>query len=810
MLAERERPENCGRDAAEAMNDAPEIHARPKIVGARIRRTEDPRLLTGLGAYTDDRQVARALHVAFRRSDQAHARIGSIDCAAARAAPGVVAVFSAEDLSDAVKPLLATSRMANYHATPILPLARDKVRYVGEPVVAVVADSRYRAEDTLPLIAIGYEPLPHAADPEAAAGAGAPLLHPAAGTNVIVSREFKRGDPDAAFASAPVRVQSRFRMHRKSPLAIEPRAYLAEYEPGRDTLTLHAATQVPGIVRDALSAALDMPGHKLRVVAPDVGGGFGGKGSLYPEEIFVCAAARKLRRPVKWTSDRLEDLLASSQGFDEIVDAELALDGDGRILALRADVIGDVGAYSIYPWTAALEPVQVVSFLPGPYRVQNYRGRVRAVATAKAPTGPYRGVGRPISTFVMERLVDMAAQKLGIDAKELRLRNLIADSELPYKVASGIVWDKSGFQDCLHKACDAIGYDALRAEQTNARAAGRLVGIGIACYAELTGIGSRISVAPGMPINTGTETAIVRIDTTGAITATFGIASHGQGLETTLAQVVAEHLGARFQDIRVVQGDSAAVLGSTGTYASRSLVLAGGAATLASRKVREKMLNAASHLLEASAADLVAEDGTISVAGTDRAITFQDVARAVYAEMGRLPPEARGELAATETYDPVFGTTTSATHIAMVEIDPETFEVRVQKFAVAEDCGKLVNPAIVDGQVHGGVAQGIGAALYEEVVYDAEGQIMTGSLVDYLVPSACEIPAMQVAHLESASPTTLGGFRGMGEGGTIGAPAAVANAVADALKPLGIDITELPVTPERLFRLVEAARASTQ
>jgi carbon-monoxide dehydrogenase large subunit len=454
--------------------------------------------------------------------------------------------------------------------------------------------------------------------------------------------------------------------------------------------------------------------------------------------------------------------------------------------------------------------VQVVSFLPGPYRIQNYRGRVQGVATSKAPLGPYRGVGRPISTFVMERLMDMAAAKIGIDAKEIRLRNLVAAEEFPYKAATGIVWDKSGFQECLHAACGAIGYDTLRAKQKEARAAGRWVGIGIASYAELTGIGSRIAVAPGMPINTGTETAIIRIDSTGAVTASFGIASHGQGLETTLAQVVAEHLGVRVEDVRVVQGDSASISGSTGTYASRSMVLAGGAATLAARAVRDKVLNAASHLLEAAATDLLAEDGKIIVAGTDCSITFREVARAVYSEMGRLPPEARDELAATKTYDPVFGTTTSATHIAAVEIDPQTYEVRIDHFAVAEDCGKLVNPLIVDGQVHGGVAQGIGAALYEEVIYDEQGQITTASLVDYLVPSACEIPPMQVVHLESASPTSLGGFRGMGEGGTIGAPAALANAVADALAPLGIEINELPITPERLFRLIEAARAKTK
>jgi carbon-monoxide dehydrogenase large subunit len=789
------------------MNDAPEMHARPKIVGARIKRTEDPRLLTGLGAYTDDRQVMRVLHVAFRRSDQAHARIRSIDCSAARAAPGVVAVLTAEDLSAAVQPLVATSRMPNYYPTPLLPLAQHKVRYVGEPVVGVIAQSRYHAEDALELIAIDYEPLAAVSDPEAAARSGAALLHEEAGSNVLVSREFKRGDVDAAAQSAPVRVKGRFRMHRKTALAIEPRACLAEYEAGREALTLHSATQVPGIVRDALATALDIPGHRIRVVAPDVGGGFGGKGSLYPEEIFVCAAARQLRRAVKWTSDRLEDLAASNQAFDEIVDAELALDADGRILALSADVVGDVGAYSVYPWTAGLEPVQVVSFRPGPYRIQHYRARTRAVATSKAPTGPYRGVGRPISTFVMERLMDMAAARIGMDAKDIRLKNLVAAEELPYKVASGIVWDKSGFQECLNAACAAIGYDSLRAEQKEARAAGRWVGIGIACYAELTGIGSRISVAPGMPINTGTETAIVRIDSTGAVTAAFGVAAHGQGLETTLAQVVAEHLGARFDDIRIVQGDSSAVSGGTGTYASRSMVLAGGAGTLAAQAVREKVLNAASHLLEASVADLVAEDGRVTVVGTDRSISFREVARAVYSELARLPAEARGELAATRTYDPVFGTTSAATHIATVEIDPETYEIRVERFVVAEDCGRLVNPLIVDGQVHGGVAQGIGAALYEEVIYDERGQVTTGSLVDYLVPSACEIPPMLVVHLESESPTTLGGFRGMGEGGTIGAPAAVANAVADALAPLGIEINELPATPERLFRLIEAARA---
>ncbi|KAB2920523.1 MAG: xanthine dehydrogenase family protein molybdopterin-binding subunit [Hyphomicrobiaceae bacterium] len=795
-----------GQTAADLALD--DRQTRPKNIGARIKRTEDPRLLTGRGTYVDDRQARGMLHVAFRRSDHAHARILSIDAAAARAVPGVAAVLTAGDLADDAVPVHAVSRMANYYATPIRALASDKVRFVGEPVVAVVAESRYVAEDACELIEIGYDPLPVVVDPEAAVRADAPLLHEEAGTNILVQREFKRGDFEAEMFAAPVRVKGRFRFHRKTPTAMENRSYLAEYDGGRDELVLHSSTQVPGIIRNALSEALGMPGHRLRVIAPEVGGGFGGKASLYPEELVVALAARKLGRPVKWTSDRMEDLTATSHGFDETIDAEMGLDHEGRVMALTADVIGDVGAYSIYPWTCALEPVQVVSFLPGPYRIQNYRGTVRAVATCKAPTGPYRGVGRPISTFVTERLLDMAAHRIGIDPRDIRLKNFIQDHEFPYRIGSGIVWDRSSFTDCLEAACKAVDYDALRRRQAEARAAGRWFGVGIASYAELTGIGSRISVAPGMPLNTGTETARIRIDTTGGITAAFGIASHGQGLETTLAQVVADKLGVRVEDVRIIQGDSAAVPNPTGTYASRSTVLASGAATLAARTLRAKVFKAAAHLLDASADDLVAEDGRIYVPHTNKSTTFKDVARAVYLEMGRLPGEAREELEAAGTYDPVLGTTTSASHVAVLDIDPATYAIRLEKFVVAEDCGRLINPLIVDGQVHGGVAQGIGAALYEEVVYDDDGQILTASLVDYVVPAASEIPPMQVVHMQTTSPA-IGGFRGMGEGGTIGAPAAIANAVSDALAPLGIEIDELPVTPERLFRLIQAARSRT-
>lgn len=785
------------------------VELRPKLVGARVKRTEDPRLLSGSGRYVDDMSPKGTLHVALRRSDQPHARIRGIDLSDVVDAPGIVGVFDATDLAADLSPAIPTSKMKNYYATPIWPLARGKVRYVGEPVVAVVAESRYAAEDALDRISIEYEPLPFCIRQVDAVAPDAPLLHEEAGTNVIISREFQRGDVNEVFATAPVIVRGRFRMTRKTAMAMETRSYLAEWDRRKLALTLHSSTNIPGIIRDVLSGCLDLPGNRMRVIAPDVGGSFGGKGSLYHEELLVCVLARKLDRPIKYISDRLEDLTATSQAFDEFMDAELAVDREGHLLGLRADVIGDIGAYSIYPWTGALEPVQVVSFMPGPYRMAAYRGRIRGVLTPKPPTGPYRGVGRPASTFAMERLIDMAARKLGLDPAEMRRRNLVNAEEFPYRTGSGIIWDRSAFQECLQAACDHADYPALIRERDEARRHGRWVGIGFASYAELTGIGSRIAVAPGMPINTGVETSKITIDATGAVTADFGISSHGQGLETTLAQVVADELGCRMEDIEIRHGDSSLVPMGTGTYASRSAVLAGGAATKSAHVVKAKVFKAAAHLMDVPVDDLEASHGIVRARSSNRSMTFKEIAHAVYAQMGRIPHDQREDLVATESYDPYLGTACSSTHLAMVEIDPETYGVTVRRFVVAEDCGRIINPMIVDGQVHGAVAQGIGAALLEEVVHDDDGQCVTASLADYLVPVASVMPPIGIVHVEAELPGTIGGFRGMGEGGTIGAPAAIANAVSDALSPLGIEIDTLPVTPDRIFRLVQAARTKS-
>ena len=781
---------------------------RPTHVGASVQRVEDPRLLTGNGRYVSNIKLHGTLHLAFLRSEYAHAQVSEIDTSQAAQMPGVLGVFTANDINELINPIHATSNMKGYQSTPLTPLAHGKVHYCGQPLAVVVAQDRYLAEDAVAAITAEYDQLDELVDAAAAAENGATTIHADLKGNVLVERSFGKGDVDAAMAVAAVRVSSRFRMSRKTPVAMENRSYLADFDQGRNSLTLHSSTQVPGIIRDALVEVLGISGSKIRVVAPDVGGGFGGKSSLYPEEVLVCVLARRLGRPVKWVSDRMEDLISTSQAFDEIVDAELGLDKDGQLLALKADIVGNVGAFSIYPWTAALEPMQVAGFLPGPYRLENFEARVRAVATNKPPTGPYRGVGRPMATFVLERLIDMAAAKLAIDPKDIRQKNYITADEFPYKTGSGIVWDKSGFTECLELACDRAGYKQLRAQQAEARTEGRWFGIGIASYAELTGIGSRLSAAPGMPINTGTETADIQIDASGSVTATFGIASHGQGLETTLAQIVADELGVRMEDIEIIQGDTASIAHSTGTYASRSAVIAGGAATLTARALREKIVTAAAFLLEAEPDQIEIHDGLIHASATNKKMNFRELARAVYSQMGRFPAELREDLnlRASKFYDPIFGTTSSATHIAAVEIDPETYVVQIKRFVVAEDCGRLINPLIVDGQVHGGVAQGIGVALYEEVVHDEAGQILTGSLVDYIVPSACEVPPIDVLHLDSEAPSTIGGYRGMGEGGTIGAPAAIANAIADAISHLNAEISALPITPDRLYKLVHEPR----
>jgi len=777
------------------------------MIGASLPRIEDARLLSGQGHYVADLELPRMLHAAFARSPHGHARIVAIDTRAALAAPGVVACVTGEALGGHARTMRAPSRMRDYRATDFPALAVGKVRHVGEAVAVVVAMDRYAAEDAAELVAVEYDPLPVVADTESALGTGAALVHEEAGTNVILTRTFAQGDADAALAGATVVVGDRFRIHRHAGVAIENRGCAARWDAAEGALTVWSSTQIPGIVRDMLAELLGLPLQRVRVVAADVGGGFGVKTVLYPEEIVVAALARMVGRPVRWVGDRHEDLLTSTQAWDETIDAELGVDAAGRILGLRARVVADLGAYSIYPWTASIEVIQVVSFLPGPYRVPHYRAEALGVATNKAAMGPYRGVGRPVSVFVTETLLDRAARTLALDPVQMRRRNFIAPEELPYRSPSGIVWDSGRFGESLECACETADYAALREEQTRSRAAGRHLGVGVASYVELTGVGSAIPVSPGADIGTGTEGVTIRIEPGGGVTALFGLASHGQGIETTLAQVIGGELGVPPASVRVRHGDTALSPHGTGSYASRSAVLGGGAAILAARALRDKALAIAAHQLEASAGDLDLDGGVIRVRGVPgRELTLAAVASAAYAAGKRLPKGMEPGLETTRFYDPYFGTASNATHLAVVEVDLATCTVRVLRHVVVEDCGRVINPMIATGQTIGGVAQGIGAALLEEVVYDDAGQLVTGTLMDYLVPTASEVPTVEVIHLDQPSPTTLGGFKGVGEGGTIGAPAAIANAIADALAPLGVEISELPVTPERLFRLLARRR----
>ena len=770
-----------------------------KYVGKNVLRFEDERLLSGNGVYTSDIMFSEMLHLSFLRSNTAHGKIISINKLKALEIKGVHGIFTYEDFKE-VPPIKSTSRMKNYFATNQNILCSDKVRYVGEPIAVIVAENRYVAEDAAELIEVEIKNLDPVIDTLQATKSGSTILHDEIKSNVILERNFNSGDKSFLDDKNLLSVKNVFKMTRKSPVSMETRSYICNIDKITKVLTLYSSTQVPGVIKDALNLFLKIPGNKLNVIAPDVGGGFGGKASLYPEEIITVLLCQKFKRPIKWVSDRFEDFMSTSQGFEEVMEVELFFKPTGQFIGLDGKIIGDVGSYSIYPWTAALEPMQVAGFLQGPYKIDNFKANVKCVVTNKPPTGPYRGVGRPAAVFAIERLVDMASKKLKVDPAKLRLQNMIDKKDLPYRIGSGIVWNKAGFKECLKSALKTSKYEKIKKTKSNENL--NWIGIGIASYGELTGIGSKISVAPGMPLNTGTETGTIEIDSTGSISGTFAIASHGQGLETTLAQIIAETLGTKPEDIKINQGNTSLIKHGTGTYASRSAAIAGSVAIKSTKKLKRQIIKIASYIFETSTKNIHINDGFIFQKDTNKKISFYDLAKAVYSDMETLPIKLRKPLVVSETYDPVFGATTTATHIAIVEVNAETYKVKIKDYVVSEDCGKIINPMIVDGQVQGGVAQGIGAALYEELKYDETGQLQTASLADYQIPTSSETINMKIEHIENFLPDNLGKFKGMGEGGTIGATAAIANAVSDAISHLNIEITELPISQDKLYNLV--------
>jgi carbon-monoxide dehydrogenase large subunit len=779
-----------------------------KYFGASVARREDPRLLRGEGRFVDDIKLPGLLHAAFVRSPHAHARITAIDATAAAALPGVVRVLTFADLARFLRPLplfgavpagLAARVAVSLKQAPQLALCRDLVRHVGEIVAMVVAESRALAEDAADLVRVEYEALPAVVDVLAACDADAPVIHAAWGDNLAVEFATGFGDAEAAFRDAPVRVGERFRVQRYVGMPIETRGVVAAWDPREGSLVTWNATQVVHFVQQGLVSALGLPPHRVRVVAPDVGGGFGTKANGYPEDLLVPVAAIVCRRPVKWTEDRREHMVAAAHARDQVHDIEVAARRDGTLLAVRDRIWVDLGAYSA--WGIVL-PYNTVAHLLGPHRVPSLAVECRGVVTNKTPNAPYRGAGRPETVFAMDRIVDRLARELGLDPAELRRRNYLGAADLPYELAipyrdgNPLVYDSGDFRAALEAALEAIDYPARRREQADLRRQGVHRGLGISGYVEGTAIGPY-------------EGATVRMDAAGRAVVATGAASQGQGHETSFAQVAADALGIPLDWVTVVGGDTAAIPFGIGTFASRSAVNAGSSIQLAATRVREKLAAAAGALLEAAPADIEIAEGQVSVRGVPgSALPLARVIRESLPTFER-PALVSPDFEATVYHHQPTVTFTSAVHVALVEVDVGTGAVRLLRYVVAHDCGKLINPMIVEGQIHGGVAQGVGGGLLEEMVYDEQGQLLTGTLMDYLVPTAMEVPPIETVHLEFPSPRNPLGIKGIGEGGAISPPAAIANAVEDALAPFGVRVTRAPLGPSAVLALLAAAGGAT-
>ena len=766
-------------------------------VGRSLRRVEDPSLVTGQGRFTAD--LPAALWVRFVRSTVASGRIVRI------VAPPGAMVVTAADLA-AVKPIKPMLHKFNYVPISQTVLATDVVRFVGEPIAAVVASTAQDAEDLADLVEVEIATTPAVVDAVAALAPGAPRVHAEAAGNVAVEGRLKTAEFDATVAAAHRRIMVDIRSHRQNATPLEPRAAHAAWDPASRRLALTCTTQMPHMMRTIIAELIGLPESELRVIAPDVGGGFGQKMSLSPEYVLVTWLARKLKTSVAWAEDRRENLVACFHSRDQHIALEGAFDKDARLTALSADVVANVGAYSCYPTTCGVEPLMAMAEMPGPYDVREYACLSRGVVTNTCPMAPYRGVSRPVITFTIERLMDKAAAAFGLDPVEIRRRNLV--KTFPYTSATGLVFDEATYVQTMDVAVEAAMIPAFRTRQAKARHEGRYLGVGLATFSERTGYGTPAFAARGMEVTPGWETVELAMDPSGFIEARIGASPHGQGLRTTLAQIIADELGTSPDRITIVHGDTDRTPYGWGTFASRSLVIAGGATLLAARKVRAKLVKMAGILLEASADDIVLEADVARVAGTDRAIGFATLARAAYHQTHRFKGEVTPGIAESATYDPP-GTFSNACHLAMVEVDVETGHVRIDKFIVAEDAGRLINPMIVDGQIHGGVAQGIANALLEEIIYDETGNIVTATLADYLPPTAREIPPIEIHHLETLTQASITEAKGLGEGGAIGPPAAVVNAINDALAPFGVSIDEFPATPQRIRAALRAAEGVT-
>ncbi len=775
--------------------------AAPELGKARLRK-EDARLLTGQTNWTDNIVLPGLLHMAFVRSPFAHARITSVDVSAALEMPGVIAAFSAADFGEQGSLPCGWPVTEDIVMPPHPPMATDEVRYVGEAVAVVIARDRYEAADAVAAVDVNYEPLPPVLDMRAALEDGSPKVHEAG--NKCYVWPFVQGDIDAAFNDAPVVVERTYRQQRLIPCAMEPRAVVASWV--ADEVTLWSSTQIPHVLRFALGAFFGIPEQNIRVIAPDVGGGFGSKLQVTAEEVLAVLVAQKLGRPVKWTESRSEGNLTIHHGRDQWQRIRVAADRDGRLRGLEVDLLADMGAYLMLVTPGV--PLLGAFMYPAIYKMDAYSFKCTGVFTTKMPTDAYRGAGRPEATFAIERIMDELAAELGMDPMELRERNWIKHEEFPYTTIATLVYDSGNYEAATARAMELFGYDELRAEQKARRESGDPVqlGLGISTFTEMCGLApSRVVGSLRYGVG-GWENATVRVLATGKIEVVTGSSAHGQGHETAWSQIVADKLGVPFEDIRVLHGDTQVSAKGMDTYGSRSLTVGGIALVGACDKVIAKAKRVAAHLLEASENDMEFTAGRLHVRGDPgQGHSIQEIALATFTAHN-FPDGTEPSLDSEHTYDPENFSFPHGTHLCATEVDTETGRVTIRSYVAVDDVGKVVNPLIVEGQVHGGIVQGIAQALYEEAVYDDDGNLLTTTLADYLVPSAADMPHLTTDRTETPATTNPLGVKGVGEAGTIASTPAVVNAIVDALRPMGIDDVEMPCTPERVWRAIQSAR----
>ena len=766
------------------------------LLGERIKRKEDPRLIQGRGHYVDDVKLDGMLHMAFARSVHAHARLKSVNVSAARAHPGVVAAYTGADLKGKVGLVPCAAGMEGLKVPDHPCLAVDKVCYVGEPMAAVVARDRYVARDAADLIEIDYEPLPAVVDPEKALAAGSPLIHEKLGDNVAFVAKLEGGDWKSVEADKSLKViKQRMINQRLAPVSMETRGVIASYSPGEDTLTVWSSTQIPHILKTQLSLMSGVDEARCRVIAPEVGGGFGSKLNVYGEEGVACFASKSLGKPVKWIEGRGENLVATIHGRDQINTVEIYAAPDGKVVGLKCWIIADLGAYHqlLTPAIPTLTALMIV----GCYNTPNVFVETKGVFTNKMATDAYRGAGRPEATYIIERAMDLVAHELNLDPVDVREKNFPSSKEFPLSLVTGVTYDTANYQKTLKKVLRLAGYPSLRKEQERLRKKGRYLGIGLSTYVEICAMGPSSRMPAG-----GWEFGSVRVDPTGKVTVLSGTSPHGQGEETSFAQIVADGLGIPYDDVTVYHGDTFQVPIGIGTFGSRTTAVGGTAIYRAVEQLKKKMARIAAHKLGVKPGELEFKDGKVETADGQKSMTFVEVAgEAIFAK--QLPPGIEPGLAEQCVFEPANYTFPFGAHVAVTEIDGETGEVRLRNYFAVDDCGRILNPMLVDGQIHGGLAQGIGQALWEEHVYDENGQLVTGTLMDYAVPKAFHFPWFETENTQTRTPVNPLGVKGVGEAGTIGSTPAVVNSVIDALRPFGVRHVDMPLKPEKIWKILK-------